>query len=98
MEERIYYERDDKKRPIITVCILEDPNGKHYYKGTAVCSPKDAPRKSFGRMLAYGRATKAFVNGDKTAMCPDGFAFKKCCVLKRDQLTHFERKLFTPRT
>lgn len=57
METFYTYLRDEKKRPIVTRCILID-DGNTYF-GQAMCSDKDAPVKKVGRAKAYGRAIQA---------------------------------------
>lgn len=58
--EWIYYLRDNLKRPIITVCLLENENGM-FARGIALCSNKDQPCKRIGRTIAKGRAVKALL-------------------------------------
>jgi len=56
--EGYYYGRDQHRRPLVTVCILEDANN-NVGRGIAICSPADNPSKSAGRTLARDRAEKA---------------------------------------
>ena len=56
-----YYLRDKEKRPLVTVCL--HCIGKKYYRGVAICSPKDSPIKRIGRNIAYGRAMQAVKRG-----------------------------------
>ena len=56
-----YYFRDEKLRPLITVCLLEN-DGK-FHRGIAICSPRDFPRKAEGRNIALGRARQAQKKG-----------------------------------
>ena len=64
METKFYYLRDEAKRPLVTVCLARDENGKHY-RGVAICSPKDSPVKRVGRQIALGRVLRAIHrNGD----------------------------------
>jgi hypothetical protein len=61
-EKRIvyYYIRDIKKRPIITVCLIENFDGQ-WCRGISICSKHDNPVKKIGRVKAYGRARQAMV-------------------------------------
>jgi len=56
-----YYFRDEVMRPLITVCLLEDDS--KFYRGIAICSPRDFPKKSEGRNIALGRARQAQKKG-----------------------------------
>ena len=58
MKELFYYLRDDKNRPIITVCLIAVEEGT-LARGVAICSDKDQPNKKIGRAIARGRAIKA---------------------------------------
>ena len=58
MEIHFYYLRDKTNRPLVTVCLATDTNGRHY-RGVAICSPKDNPSKRKGRQIALGRVLKA---------------------------------------
>ena len=59
MDEYIYYVRDNDNRPMITVCLLKDDDGK-LARGVAICSLKETgPDKEIGRMYARGRAFRA---------------------------------------
>ena len=58
-----HYDRDDKNRPMITQCLLIDEEHQCFAKGIAFCSLTENPRKEYGRMLAYGRAIKAYNKG-----------------------------------
>ena len=49
-----YYLRDKNKRPLVTICL--HCIGDKYYRGVAICSPKDSPVKRVGRNIAFGRA------------------------------------------
>jgi len=57
-EQHYYYLRDDANRPLVTVCLSTDINGRHY-RGVAICSPKDNPVKRVGRQIAQGRVFRA---------------------------------------
>lgn len=57
LQEIYYYVRDDRRRPIITVCLLVE-GGQAIAKGVAVCSQLDNPSKQIGRSIAKGRAVK----------------------------------------
>ena len=56
--KKFYYLRDEKNRPIITVCIIKISDG--VARGVAICSDQDVPKKSIGRDIAEGRAYKAW--------------------------------------
>ena len=55
------YIRDEKKRPMVTMCLIE--HGDSYSMGVAICSEKDNPAKKIGRGISYGRAMKALNSG-----------------------------------
>lgn len=59
MKTKIYYLRDKKHFPVVTVCIGK--HGNYYYRGMSVCSYKDIVKKATGRAIAEGRMTQAFV-------------------------------------
>lgn len=60
MNEYIYYIRDNNNRPMITICLLKEDDGK-LARGVAICSLKETgPDKSVGRRYARGRALRAF--------------------------------------
>lgn len=44
----------------VTTCNLEADNGKLLATGMAICSPKDNFSRERGRIIAEGRAMKAF--------------------------------------
>ena len=54
---KYYYDRDNKNRPIITVCLLQ-ANGD-VARGVARCSKQDNPCKKTGRKIARDRAVHA---------------------------------------
>ena len=70
--KKFYYLRDEKSRPIITVCIIKGtklPKLQHrdlIARGVAICSVKN-PKKKIGRDIAEGRAEKAW----ETESCDD---------------------------
>lgn len=57
MKEIIYYGRDHNKRPVVTVCLIENTDG--YSRGVAACSEQDNPCKRVGRKIAKERALYA---------------------------------------
>ena len=57
-----YYFRDEKNRPLITVCLDHDVSNGTLYRGIAICSPKDNPNKRTGKSIASGRAIQAWKN------------------------------------
>jgi hypothetical protein len=58
MQERFYYVRDKEKKPIITVCLLQNRAGA-YGRGIAYCHIKDNPFKLRSRQLARAKAARA---------------------------------------
>lgn len=68
MKEHFYYIRDDRRRPVITVCILSE-NGVAKAKGMAVCSLQDNPSKKVGREIAKNRAYHAFTKKVHAEFC-----------------------------
>ena len=56
--EKVYYYRDNKKRPIITVCLAKDENG-NVGRGISLCSHLDNPEKKEGRRIAIANARRA---------------------------------------
>ena len=63
-DEIYYYLKDNKNRPIVTVCLLS--SGQAYSRGIAVCSNMDQPCKRKGRQIAKGRAIQALKTGENT--------------------------------
>ena len=59
-----YYLRDKERKPLVTVCLHCDDKGE-YYRGVAVCSPKDSPNKRVGRNIALGRVLQAIKHGER---------------------------------
>ena len=68
MKTKYYHFRDEKSRPIVTVCILETENG--CYSGMSLCSQNDNPDKSLGRLISFNRAMKVFENEHFDNMYP----------------------------
>lgn len=58
MQERYYYVRDRERKPIITVCLLQNRN-EEYGRGIAYCHIKDNPFKLRSRALARAKAIRA---------------------------------------
>lgn len=53
-----YYLRDTvTNQPLVTICLYNENNT--YYRGIAVCSPRDNPCKRVGRAIAWGRVQQA---------------------------------------
>ena len=65
MKTRYYYIRDDKNRPITTICLLKE--GKETSRGVSICSDQDVPCKKVGRKIAFERAVYALAN--QTSVC-----------------------------
>jgi len=72
MKERFYFIRDEKHKPVITVCLLVDDIPSTPFiaaRGVAICSDLDTPCtkpdiwKSNGPGIAKRRAWKAYKNG-----------------------------------
>jgi len=59
MKEIYYYIRDEKNRPMTTICIMQDEHSEDVSKGIAFCSEKDIPCKKVGRKIARERAKYA---------------------------------------
>jgi hypothetical protein len=55
------YERDEKRRPMTTRCLLIKEDRVTF--GQAKCSDKDRPVKKVGRAKAMGRALRAAERG-----------------------------------
>ena len=86
---RYFYFRDDRRRPVITLCRIIAYDGKVGY-GWAVCGPRDNPHKRDvlmydktteswkrirgGKSVAYGRAEAALKRGEPCYGC-DGTVF-----------------------
>lgn len=56
---KIYYEKSKLLGNIFTVCLLLGDNDELLARGVAICSLKDSHKKSSGKNIALGRATKA---------------------------------------
>ncbi len=109
MREIYYYNRDWKKRPIVTNCLLEDKG--RVVRGRAVCSADDVPCKKIGRAIAHQRATAAlareiwrqFVREESHRQAfkceglenPYVWSLMKCDP--NPTLTQFERDLLNPK-
>jgi len=78
MKERYYYLRDEKNRPMTTICLMER-NGI-ITKGVALCSEKDIPCKKVGRKIAKERAKHAMLE------------LKDSCITKRKESRAFSFK------
>ena len=52
------YCRDEKNRPLITICEIEGES-----RGIAICSPLDNPNKKKGRKIAFDRASHSSAKG-----------------------------------
>lgn len=105
-----YYIRDrhGDGKPLITVCLLEDNDGT-YFRGIAVCSLFEQPKKAVGRQIAEGRALKAYFHGtrsDSVITRDEAYwVFEMCGILCENnnffeykseadvRLTLFEKKL-----
>ena len=80
MITKFYFIRDEKQRPVETVCLLVATDGRSWAKGRAVChSEKDIPNKKWGKHIAYHRALKALTERSHL-INPDGqFARAEYC-------------------
>lgn len=61
-----YYYRDDRNRPMITVCAMisfEENETRLLARGLAFCHEQDNPSKGKGKSLAGKRATLAYDSG-----------------------------------
>jgi len=65
VKEIYYYERDQEKRPVVTVCVVQQND--EVARGVAICSPKDVTCKATGRKIAKHRAVYA-LNCQTTAL------------------------------
>lgn len=100
--EKYYYIRDERKRPIITVCLVraERANGDDIARGIAVCSEKDSPCKKVGRAIAKARAIYALtsekdnleMNRSWLPLLAFSFGFPKSYF--NPKLTKYEKRLF----
>lgn len=55
----LYYLRNADNVPVITVVLLEHPDGYGYARGVSICSAQDNFNYKRGRGIAKGRALKA---------------------------------------
>ena len=58
-----FYMRDDKNRPVVTVCRFY--HNRAFYYGWSICSALDNPNKATGRNIARARALRAFSSRKK---------------------------------
>ena len=56
---KIYYEKSKLLGNIFTACLLLGDNDELLARGVAICSLRDSHKKSSGKNIALGRATKA---------------------------------------
>ena len=76
MKTVYYYLYDKKKRPVVTICIIEENYvmQKRHFRGVAICAEQDIKLGNFskkrGRQIAFGRAKKAF--NTQRDCCPIG--------------------------
>lgn len=94
-----YYVRDEEKKPIVSVCLIED--GRNILsRGISVCSLRDLPNKAKGRGLALSRALFAIenecccepINRFEAVVIPETIDFG-CKVDYNPILTEHEEKL-----
>lgn len=82
-------------RPLITVCLLKDNDG-NYFRGIALCSLQEQPKKAVGRRIAEGRALKAYFHGTRSdsEITRDKayWVFEVCGILGCDDDNFFEYK------
>ena len=91
--EKYYYIRDERKRPIITVCLVraERANGNDIARGIAVCSEKDSPCKKVGRAIASEKDNLE-MNRSWLPLLAFSFGFPKSYF--NPKLTEYEERLF----
>ena len=96
-KEIYYYVRDEKNRPMVTVCLLMDAFGD-VARGVAFCSIRDNPSKRVGRKIAKQRATTSVIYKDN--YCPlripvtiGGTVFAWKSEYLPEELTILEKKL-----
>ena len=83
--ERYYYNRDEAKRPVETVCLIKD--GEDFARGIARCNLElDCISKKLGREIAKGRAVKTMISKKNLDGTLRGYF--------NPQLTDFEKRLF----
>ena len=98
MQIKYYYIRDNKNRPIITICLIKDSES-NISRGIAICSDKDQPCKKVGRNIARERAIYAITEKEKGCKIRGkeinpslyNFVYKS---MYNPVLTGFEKKLF----
>jgi hypothetical protein len=103
----VYYLRDEKNAPIVTVTIKR--NGDMFGRGLALCSFRETPSKALGRLKSYVRADKALRIKDSSdeiirteaqdVLINVKDAFGLICIWKseyltKEGLTDFEKRLF----
>ena len=92
MQSYYYYERDSKRRPIVTHCLVFD--GNKVAKGVAKCSAKDSPCKRTGRHISLQRAEQALKN-KCSQMDKGGVFWKKLFSAKVfENATYTDEKIF----
>ena len=103
-DEKYYYIRDEKNRPIITVCLIKiaDDIGR----GIAICSNQDIPCKKVGRSIAKTRAVYALAiekdsceigrwDLENIQLAAENFGFNGYFKSYYEpELTEYEQKLF----
>jgi len=97
-----YYLRDDKKQPMVTVCVVRI--GSNYARGVSICSPYDQPNKKLGRKYARDRALFSIFNRSITGYISRNEANHVLCIVDNNnfmykaefnpKLTVFEKVLF----
>ena len=107
LQKRFYYFRDNKNKPMITVCLLHNEDFSKISRGVSICSYKDAPVKSVGRNKSFGRAMEAMMkeeNGEAIRRdeavdelfinnTPAYLMIYKSVYLWKDSLPSFEKKI-----
>jgi hypothetical protein len=103
----VYYLRDDRKAPIVTVTIKRD--GDRFGRGLSLCSLRETPSKALGRLKSYVRADKALRtkdNNDQVIRAEAQYVvinventfgldfMYKSEYLTKEDLTLFEKRLF----
>jgi hypothetical protein len=59
-EQRFYYVRDDERKPVVTVCVLNTPDFSEVVRGISICSYYDQVDKKDSKKEASKRARLAF--------------------------------------
>lgn len=92
---RYYYIRDEKRVPIVTVCLMQGEN--KVSRGIAICNLElEFPIKHDGRRLAHYRARIAYTNKESTEKIRQRFFSTRNYLYKSHYmpiLTIHERKL-----